>query len=231
MKARWYIAAGGLRAPHGFTRNVASRREGDALVVQGGGIGDRFLDRRSFVRNRRHDGGVHLFHVGHGRLQRVDRGGVLGHGLLLSVGCLLRSGRRSLRIGGRLLRLLQLGVLVGQSGLQAVDLSLQFLAQRLICSSTVGPLGLAAFRAVCFFAGGVASLALAYVLTRLAARSAATAAWSLKFIGPLLFVLQSLFVFSPYRAMRICESTMTHTASSSHFVRLNVPDAGEMNTG
>ena len=64
-------------------------------------------------------------------LQRVHGSGVGGYRLLLGVGCLLRARRRGLRVGGRLLRLLQLRVLVGQVGLQAVDLALHFLAQRL----------------------------------------------------------------------------------------------------
>jgi hypothetical protein len=43
--------------------------------------------------------------------------------------------------------------------------------------------------AVCFFAGGVASLAYVYVPTRLAARIAAAAILNPKFIGPLFFSL------------------------------------------
>ena len=64
-------------------------------------------------------------------LQRGDGGSVFSDGLLLRVGCSLCLGCRSLRVGRCLLRLLQLRILVGKIALQAVDLPLELLAQRL----------------------------------------------------------------------------------------------------
>ena len=45
----WNIAAGCLRAPHGLTRQEAAGRQGDALVMEGVGIGNGFFDCRGVI--------------------------------------------------------------------------------------------------------------------------------------------------------------------------------------
>ena len=64
-------------------------------------------------------------------LEGGDSGRVFCRRLLLGVGCGLGLGCRRLSIGCGLLRLLQLLILCGQVSLQAIDLALEFLAERL----------------------------------------------------------------------------------------------------
>ena len=114
-----------------------------AFLIVGGLVGDRGRQRNCVG-----------LQVGHGGLQRGDGGRVVGHRLLLRVGCGLSLGRCRLGIGCRLLRLLQLRILVGQIGLQAVDLALEFLPQslNLIFNRWLRRL-LGFLVAMCFFAG------------------------------------------------------------------------------
>jgi hypothetical protein len=92
---------------------------------------DGLLDCGVLVRNRRRYRDRIGFEIPNGRLERGDSGGVVGHSRLLCVGCLLCLGCCRLCVGCRLLRLLQLDVLVRQIGLQAIDLTLELLAQLL----------------------------------------------------------------------------------------------------
>ena len=125
------IAAGGLGAINSFTRGEATGREGDALVVKGSGTCDFLLDLGGLVGDGSGEGNLIAFEVGNGGLQRGDGGCVVPDGLLLRGSGGLSLVRGSLRIGGGLLGLLQLCILVGEVGLERVNLALQFLAQGL----------------------------------------------------------------------------------------------------
>ena len=125
-------AAGGRGAVHGFSRQeAAGGRERDALVAQRFGTGDFLLDRGCLIGDRGSQRGLCALQVGDAALEGGHCCRVVAHRLLLAGSGGLCFGCRGLGGSCRLLGHLQLRVLFGQVGLQAVDLALHLLAQRL----------------------------------------------------------------------------------------------------
>ena len=125
------VASRSLGAPHSFTRHEAAWRDADPLVVQNIWAANLLLDLGRLVGDRGRQRRLTALQIGDCGLQCGDGGVILRGRLLLGRDRSFRSRCRSLCISRGLLGLLQLRVLHGQVGLQAVDLALQLLFQRL----------------------------------------------------------------------------------------------------